>query len=62
MFIMHLKHFFAMGGYAFYVWPAYLIGLTVLVGNAFWTRFTKRQLWKKLINKRRRWEQQKNAS
>ena len=36
-----LPAFFAMGGYAFYVWPAYGVALLVLGGVAasFWRRY-----------------------
>lgn len=30
-----LNHFLAMGGYAEFVWPAYVVSLLVLVGLAF---------------------------
>ncbi len=30
---MSLEQFFAMGGYAFYVWTAYAVALAVLVFN-----------------------------
>lgn len=56
MLISQIKHFFIMGGYASYVWPAYIICLIVLMGNSFWTRIMKRQLWRKLIGRQQRWE------
>ena len=33
-----MREFFAMGGYAAFVWPAYLVTLTVLVLNIAWAR------------------------
>lgn len=33
-----LQAFFHMGGYAFYVWPAFLISLVVLVGNVMYSK------------------------
>ena len=30
---MSLKHFFSMGGYAFYVWTAYSVAFAVLLIN-----------------------------
>lgn len=32
---MNINHFFAMGGYAMYVWPAYCITLLVFGINLF---------------------------
>jgi heme exporter protein D len=36
-----LAHYFAMGGYAFYVWPAYALTAAVLGGLVFvsWRRY-----------------------
>ena len=33
-----MSEFFAMGGDAAYVWPAYGITLVVVVANVWWTR------------------------
>ncbi len=32
-----IRHYFAMGGYAAYVWPAYFIAAAVLAGLAWQT-------------------------
>lgn len=54
---MNLNEFFAMGGYAFYVWTAYGITALVLVANILipWQRHraTRREL---ALQKRRREE------
>ena len=36
--------FFAMGGYAFYVWLSYGLTAIVLIGNAWWPRRRERSL------------------
>jgi heme exporter protein CcmD len=33
-----MKEFFDMGGYAAYVWPAYVVTLAVVVLNIVWAR------------------------
>ena len=33
-----MAHFFAMGGYAAFVWPAYAVTLGVIVLNIVWAR------------------------
>jgi heme exporter protein CcmD len=33
-----LSEFFDMGGYAWYVWPSYVLTLTVVVLNIVWAR------------------------
>ncbi|HZF27256.1 MAG TPA: heme exporter protein CcmD [Steroidobacteraceae bacterium] len=40
---MSLSQFFSMGGYAVFVWPAYAITLTVLVGNVLAARASHRR-------------------
>jgi heme exporter protein D len=40
----HLQEFLAMGGYAFYVWSAYGLGLVILVWNVVAPRRRERQL------------------
>ena len=35
--VLELREFFAMGGYAFYVWSSYAITSVLLVGMAVWT-------------------------
>jgi len=47
MIMSHILEFFKMGGYAFYVWPAYAIVLSVLLGN--W--FLARRAHLKIVNK-----------
>ena len=38
-----MKEFFAMGGYAFYVWTSYAVALVVLVGNVVLARQRHRE-------------------
>lgn len=33
-----MKEFFAMSGYAAYVWPSVLLTLGLLVANVYWAR------------------------
>ena len=33
-----MREFLDMGGYAAYVWPAYLVTLLVVVANVVWAR------------------------
>lgn len=40
---MSLEAFFAMGGYAAFVWPAYTITLIVLIANVFLARGSHRR-------------------
>ena len=35
MLMNKLEHFFAMGGYAYYVWPAYGFAVFILLANLF---------------------------
>jgi heme exporter protein CcmD len=35
-----MREFFDMGGYAAFVWPAYLVTLVVVVLNIVWARRT----------------------
>ena len=35
---MQLEEFLNMGGYARFVWPSYLLGLLVLIGNVWSAR------------------------
>lgn len=51
---MSIKEFFAMGGYAFYVWTAYGITLAVLVANLVIPIVQRKQLIRQLILKRKR--------
>jgi heme exporter protein D len=40
---MSLQEFFAMGGYAAFVWPSYAVTLLVLVGNVWLARSAHRR-------------------
>jgi len=40
---MNLSEFFAMGGYAAYVWPSYCIVVLVLIGNVIAARASHRR-------------------
>lgn len=40
---MTIAEFLAMGGYAAFVWPAYLISLVVLVANLYYALRQKRK-------------------
>ena len=51
-----MAEFLAMGGYAWYVWPAYLVTFVVLVANLVAARNRYSHLRKRLINKLRREE------
>jgi heme exporter protein D len=43
-----LLHFFAMGGYAAYVWPAYAVFFIVLVADAIAPRLRRRRVLREL--------------
>lgn len=43
-----MVEFFAMGGYAFFVWTSYGLALLVLVLTFFWPVLQKRRLLQKL--------------
>jgi len=51
---MSLQEFFAMGGYAFYVWTAYGITLIVLVANIVIPVFQRKQFLRRQILKQKR--------
>lgn len=51
---MSIREFFAMGGYAFYVWTAYGITLLVLVVNIIIPVVQRKQFLRQLILKRKR--------
>jgi heme exporter protein D len=40
--------FFAMGGYAAYVWPAYAVSIVVLAGAVVLTRLSERRIQRSL--------------
>ncbi|KAB7627487.1 heme exporter protein CcmD [Alkalilimnicola sp. S0819] len=50
---MNWQEFFAMGGYAVYVWPSYGLSLAVLLGNWWLARQRARRLWSELARKER---------
>ncbi len=49
-----MKEFFAMGGYAFYVWTSYGIALVVLVANLIAPLMLRRRLLGNIARRRRR--------
>ena len=49
-----MKEFFAMGGYAFYVWMSYGIALVVLVANLISPLMQRRRLLADIARRRRR--------
>jgi heme exporter protein D len=53
--VMSVQEFFAMGGYAFYVWTAYGITLAVLVANILIpVRQRKQWLRRQLLKNKRK--------
>ncbi|MCQ8104699.1 heme exporter protein CcmD [Methylomonas sp. SURF-2] len=54
---MSLENFFAMGGYAFYVWTSYGITLAVLLWNLFAPIVQRKQLLRQLALKQKRAQQ-----
>jgi heme exporter protein D len=55
---MSLAEFFGMGGYAAFVWPAYVVALIVLIGNVLAARGSHRRA---LAEARRRVTQDSNS-
>ena len=53
---MSLQEFFAMGGYAFYVWTAYGITLAVLVANIMIPVVQRKQWLRRQLLKNKRKE------
>ncbi len=51
---MNWQEFFAMGGYAFYVWTSYGICLLVLLVNVVLPVFQRKQLVRQLALKQKR--------
>lgn len=45
---MNLQHFFAMGGYAAYVWPAYAVFFIVLIADALAPGIRRRRVLREL--------------
>lgn len=39
-----MQEFFAMGGYAFYVWTSYAVALVVLLANVWWAAHSLKQV------------------
>ena len=50
---MSVQEFFAMGGYAFYVWPAYGLTLIVLLANIIIPVVQRKQFFVKASKKKR---------
>lgn len=44
MYFHNLNAFVAMGGYAWYVWPAYFIALLILIANAWFAKRNFRKI------------------
>ncbi|MGZ5008708.1 MAG: heme exporter protein CcmD [Methylobacter sp.] len=51
---MTMQEFFAMGGYAFYVWTAYGLTLVVLLANIIIPVVQRKQLLRSLTLKQKR--------
>jgi heme exporter protein D len=51
---MTLQEFFAMGGYAFYVWTAYGITLAILLANIIIPVMQRRQFFRQCLKKNNR--------
>lgn len=51
---MSLQEFFAMGGYAFYVWTAYGVCFIVLLANILLPIIQRKQLLRQLALKQKR--------
>ncbi|TRX00680.1 heme exporter protein CcmD [Candidatus Methylobacter oryzae] len=51
---MTMQEFFAMGGYAFYVWTSYGLTLIVLLANIIIPVLQRRQLLRSLTLKQKR--------
>jgi len=49
-----MKEFFAMGGYAFYVWMSYGIALVVLIANLVSPLMQRRKLLADIARRQRR--------
>jgi len=41
-----MKEFFAMGGYAFFVWTSYALVALVMIGNVFAARMKRKRIFK----------------
>lgn len=51
------QDFWAMGGYALYVWGSFGMMLLCIVGEVWWLRRQRRQVWQKL-RRMQAWETQ----
>ena len=51
---MTMQEFFAMGGYAFYVWTAYGLTFIVLLANIIFPVMQRRRLLRSLALKQKR--------
>lgn len=54
-----MADFFAMGGYAAYVWPCYVLSLLVVVLNVWWPQRRRKRLLQQLQREARRAELQR---
>ena len=54
-----MRAFFDMGGYAAFVWPAYVVTLVVIILNIVWAR---RALARSRADARRRLQMQREAA
>ena len=50
---MSVQEFFAMGGYAFYVWPAYGLTLIVLLANIIIPVVQRKQFFRQSLKQNR---------
>lgn len=48
-----MSDFFAMGGYAYYVWGSYLVTLLFMVAELLLVMRRRRRLWERLLRMRR---------
>lgn len=53
-----MNAFFAMGGYAFYVWTAYALALVILIANLISPLLHRRRLLADIARKARRAQQE----
>ncbi|GAB4391750.1 MAG: hypothetical protein Tsb005_02860 [Gammaproteobacteria bacterium] len=47
---MNWHAFWAMGGYAWYVWPVYGLGILILLANIAWPLYRAQRLRQQLLN------------
>lgn len=53
---MSMSEFFAMGGYAFYVWTSYALAFIVLIVNVIIPRYQHRQALQRIEKRAKRKE------